>query len=112
MREPELTCNSCKKRTAMSTMKYSKDGAGLICGACLDKQNNGVALTSRAPVATPMPDEDTRKKVSFSCRNCGYRYARVLDFRGPKLCPNCGRDTVSYNLPNKADQLLRELEDL
>jgi len=38
------------------------------------------------------------------------KWSRALDFRGPKLCPSCGRDTIMYNLPNDADELLRELD--
>ncbi len=113
--QPELTCNACKKRSPLNTMKYSKDGSGLICEDCLMKQNGGVNLRNK-PQATfdakPAVQTEQKKKVMYTCKTCNFRFSRALDFRGPRLCPNCGRGDVIYNLPNKADDLLRELDEM
>ncbi|MBN2421518.1 hypothetical protein JXB27_04535 [Candidatus Woesearchaeota archaeon] len=113
MREAELTCNSCKKRVVLNEMKYSKDGAGLICSECYDKEfHGGVSLRQKHEMTNIPAPVENKKKVQFVCKHCAFRYSRALDFRGPKLCPNCGRDSVVYNLPNKAEDLLRELDEM
>jgi hypothetical protein len=114
---PELTCNSCKKRVPLGTMRYAKDGSGLICEECLNRQNNGginlkAAISATTPFTKKQIEETPKKKVSFTCTSCRFKYARALDFRGPKSCPNCGKDTVVYNLPNNADALLKELDEM
>ncbi|HME87317.1 MAG TPA: hypothetical protein VKE88_02800, partial [Candidatus Nanoarchaeia archaeon] len=113
-------CNACKKRTPLPEMKYSKDGSGLICSDCLNKQIGGVNLRPSSQVSAPGASfapkqvlEDQKKKVQYTCRACNFRYSRALDYRGgTKICPNCGRDTVSYNLPNDANKLLKELDEM
>ena len=62
------------------------------------------------PSFTRPVDTTPKKKVDYTCRSCSFRWSRAIDFRGPKLCPNCARDTVMYNLPNDADELLRALD--
>lgn len=114
MKQAELTCNSCKKRTALNEMKYSKDGAGLICSECHDRASNGGINLRKAQetIAAPV-SAAPRKKVDYTCKNCRFKYSRAIDFRAQsKICPNCGRDTVVYNLPNKADDLLKELDQM
>ena len=107
----ELTCSACKNRVLLGSMRYSKDGKGLICEDCLNKQNNGVNLRVKPQTTFKRPvDVTPRKKVDFICKSCSFRWNRAIDFRGPKLCPNCGRDSIVYNLPNDADELLRELD--
>ncbi len=109
----ELTCNSCKQRVALNSMKYSKDGTGLICENCLNKQNNGVSLRIKPQTTFTKPSDSLpKKKVKYSCKMCRYQFERALDFRGPRLCPNCGREDIMYNLPNDADDLLKELDDI
>ena len=109
----ELTCNSCKSRVALAGMRYSKDGKGLICENCWTKQSNGVNLRVKPQTTfTRQSDNTPRKKVDFVCRSCSFRWSRAIDFRGPKLCPNCSRDTVLYNLPSGADDLLRALDKM
>lgn len=107
----ELHCNSCRTRVQLASMRYSKDGKGLICESCWNKQNKGVDLKVIPQTTFTRPiDTAPRKKVEYFCKNCSFKWSRALDFRGPKLCPGCGRDTVMYNLPNDADELLRELD--
>ncbi len=108
----QLTCNSCKNRVSLDTMRYSKDGSGLICENCWNKQHHGVNLKIKPQTFTKPVDTTPKKKVQYTCRSCSFRFSRSLDFRGPKLCPNCGKDTIMYNLPNDADELLRELDRL
>ena len=115
MKEAELTCNSCKKRTALNSMKYAKDGSGLVCEDCLSRQlNNGVNVRAmnqpaeKAPVSTV-----EKKKVAYTCTSCGFKYSRALDFRAQsKICPNCGKGTTVHNLPNDAEKLLKELDEM
>ena len=108
----QLTCNACKTRVSLSSMRYSKDGKGLICDGCWTKQNGGANLRIPKPVFTRPVDATPREKVDFTCRSCSFRWHRGLDFRGPKLCPNCGKDSIMYNLPNDADDLLRALDKM
>jgi hypothetical protein len=114
MIQPELTCSSCRKRSPLNEMKYSKDGSGLICGGCHDKQTNGgISLRPSAQEVKVPVNTTPRKKVEYTCKNCRFKYARAIDFRAQsRLCPNCGKCNVVYNLPNKADDLLRELDEM
>ena len=107
----ELNCNSCRNRVSLESMRYSKDGRGLICESCWNKQSTGVSIKVK-PQTTFSRQSHTgsKKKVEYFCKNCSFKWSRGLDFRGPKLCPGCGRDTVMYNLPNDADELLKELD--
>jgi rubrerythrin len=107
----ELNCASCKKRVLVHSMKYSKDGRGLICEECTLKQGSGAKLKIKTPTFSA-PAVQTTNKIVYVCKVCSFKFSRGADFRGPKLCPNCGRDTIIYDLPNKADDLLRELERL
>lgn len=109
---PELTCQACKKRVALGTMRYSKDGSGLICESCVQKSSGKINLKSSIQEVSLPKSNNVKhgKKVEFYCKNCSFKWSRAIDFRGPKLCPSCGRDTVMYNLPNDADELLRELD--
>ena len=108
----ELNCNACRNRVGLASMRYSKDGKGLICEACYGKQSGGVNLKviPQTTFSRSANDSAPKKKVDFFCKNCSFKWARAIDFRGPKLCPSCGRDTVMYNLPNDADDLLRALD--
>jgi hypothetical protein len=106
----ELNCNSCRNRVSLAQMRYSKDGKGLICETCYDKQNNGVSIKVKQQTFIRPIDTTPKKKVEFFCKNCSFKWSRGIDFRGPRLCPSCGKDTVMYNLPNDADELLRELD--
>ena len=116
MVQPELTCKSCKKRTPLNQMKYSKDGSGLICEECLNKETSSLAIsqkTTPASFSSKITTADQqKKKVEYHCTSCAFKWARALDFRGPRVCPNCGRTSVVYNLPNDADKLLRELDQM
>jgi len=108
----ELNCTSCKRRVPLNTMKYAKDGSGLICEECLDKQVHGVNIKIKPKPIKKYVETSRKKKVSYTCKSCSFRFSRAIDFRGPKNCPNCGKDKVAYNLPNDADELLRELEKM
>ncbi len=59
---------------------------------------------------TPSEPEQPKKKIAYYCRSCNFRFARAIDFRGPRTCPNCNKDTIIANLPSNADDLLRELD--
>ncbi len=106
----ELSCNACRTRVPLPSMRYSKDGAGLICESCYSKQNGGINLKITPQSFSRPVDNIPRKKVVYTCKTCRYKFSRGLDFRGPRLCPNCGKGDIIYNLPNDADELLRELD--
>ena len=116
---PELNCNACKKRTQLNSMKYAKDGSGLVCEDCLNKQLDGKAIRMKTQVPSyAIPGVNTRnvdgqkKKVDYTCKSCSFKFSRAIDFRGPKLCPNCGKDSILFNLPNDADDLLKALDKM
>lgn len=50
------------------------------------------------------------KKTSFKCRDCDHRFRMNY---APKLCPNCGRESVSADYSHGgAEELLKEIDDL
>ncbi|MEK6886835.1 MAG: hypothetical protein AABW88_03305 [Nanoarchaeota archaeon] len=108
----ELNCNGCRSRVGLASMKYSKDGKGLICESCYNKQTSGISVNIKPQTFNRPIDTTPKKKIEFFCKNCSFKWSRALDFRGPKLCPGCGRNSIMYNLPNDADELLRELDKM
>ena len=107
--EGELNCKTCRKRVPVKEMKFSKDGSGLVCEDCTNREKHGVNVKVQ-PI--PRPVEAERKKIAYYCKSCNFRFSRAIDFRGPSNCPNCSRNTIIANLPKNADDLMRELEYL
>jgi len=107
----EITCSDCSKKTQINTMRYSRDGSGLICQDCGIKQGTNRLKITPNPF-TKKPELVPKKKIVYVCKACNYRFTRAVDFTGPKICPYCGKNTVIYDLPNHADDLLRELDKL
>lgn len=106
--EKELNCKLCRKRVPLEEMKFCKDGSGLICAECSNKEKHGVNLKIESkPIQKPV---ENKKKIAYYCRSCNFRFTRAIDFRGPRVCPNCNKDTIIANLPTNADDLLRELD--
>ncbi|MBI4141796.1 hypothetical protein HY484_02655 [Candidatus Woesearchaeota archaeon] len=48
-----------------------------------------------------------RKK--FKCRACNWKFSRNFT---PLLCPYCGKQSIVLDIPQSADQLVREVEEL
>ena len=108
----ELNCSACHRRVAVSDMKYSRDGSGLICDQCSMKQGSGVKLKIKSSTFTKSVDFVAKKKITYICTSCNYKYDRVAGFRGPRICPNCSKRQVIYDLPKDANELMKELDKL
>lgn len=50
------------------------------------------------------------KKKSFKCRDCDHRFRQNY---APKLCPNCGRESVGLDYSQGgAEELLKEIDNM
>ena len=84
----------------------------LNCERISDRQNKSNKVKIRENTFTRPVEFEPKKKVKHKCLSCGYNYERAGNLRGPKNCPNCASENVVYDMPNKADDLLKELDKL
>ena len=133
MPEVQITCMSCKKKSPMSLMRYSKDGESLICQVCAggSPQKPGMHAASRTgvpaasprggmptqprsgvparqpltgmPLATPAPPAP--KPIRYTCTSCNYKFSRSS--KTEIVCPYCNRKSL-----RKEFQLISNVDDM
>lgn len=110
----ELSCKLCKKRVDASSMKYAKDGSGLVCSECSEKQSGKLKVPMPQLMKEAPKTVRSAGKIEFRCKACSYKFSRTADYYdlGQKVCPMCGKETLMSDLPKDADELLRKLDFL
>ena len=55
------------------------------------------------------PEQPAAEKKKYKCKACNWKFSRNFT---PRLCPYCGKEALVLDIPQLADDLVKEVEAL
>lgn len=103
MEAQEYMCHTCKGKFNFESIRYSADGAKIVCKNCYSKTSQTPKKEDHLTVESNVPEA-----VKIICIKCRYKFTYKKNSRMSLMCPYCGGDNLMKD-EITADKLIEEI---
>jgi DNA-directed RNA polymerase subunit RPC12/RpoP len=101
-----LKCNSCRRSTPLSNLRYEADGS-LVCRGCFEKKHN---IFRKPTLEDKKPKKVVVDHKFYVCKKCNYEFSKREGYPYKILCPYCNSDNVVEKEKLSAESLIKEVD--